>query len=65
MLTHAKSSTAARSALPTECDRLNLLITLIVRCLDNTAGMMRKSAFYRSGDIFVFDLVTLTFDFQI
>jgi len=29
--------------LLTECDRRNLLLTLIDRCVDNTGGMTQKS----------------------
>jgi len=32
-----------RPVLSTECDRRNLLITLIVCCVDNTCGTTRKS----------------------
>ena len=44
--------------LLTEYDRRNLLLTLIVHCIDNTDGMTRKSkwgrpASYRSEDILV------------
>ena len=31
-----------------------LLITLIIRCVDNTYGTTRKPAFYRGGDIVIF-----------
>jgi len=53
---HANSSSVIRPVLSTERDRLKLLITLIICCINNTCGfrgMMRK-AFYYSGIIIVF-----------
>jgi len=51
--------------LKTECDRLKLLLTVVVRFVDNTCGVTPKSnkrrpASYRSSDILVYSRTVLT-----
>ena len=51
--------------LKTECDRLKLLLTVVVRSVDNTCGVTpksnkRRSASYRSSDILVYSRTVLT-----
>ena len=49
------SSVRFPSVLATDCDRRNLLITLVVHCVDSACESLTggRPAFYRSDDILV------------
>ena len=53
LLTSVCPSSVVRPALSSEFDSRNLLITVIVRFVDNTCGMTQKSNRIEGGQLFI------------